>query len=218
MKLRLLELFSGSSILSKTFKEHGHEGVTLDFNPDYNPDICIDVLDFDVSMLNGFKPNIIHGSPECRCFSVAAMGHHWTGGKCAYIPKTEDAKTALKIIDKLFSILTELNPKVIYIENPVGVMRKLPLLKQFEKRNYHHIITYCQYGDNRMKPTDFWTNNPYWHPKPSCHNGDTCHETAPRGSKTGTQGLKNAYERSKIPQSLCLEILKATEDAFNTSA
>lgn len=23
-----------------------------------------------------------------------------------------------------------------------------------------YTVTYCQYGDNRMKPTDIWTNHP----------------------------------------------------------
>lgn len=32
---------------------------------------------------------------------------------------------------------------------------------------------------------------------------------APRGSRTGTQGRANAYERSKIPEELCREILKS---------
>ena len=58
-----------------------------------------------------------------------------------------------------------------------------------------------------MKPTDIWTNNNKWKPKPMCKNGDSCHISAPRGSRTGTQGLLNAYERSKIPENLCLEIL-----------
>ena len=42
-----------------------------------------------------------------------------------------------------------------------------------------------------------------------CYNGNTkCHhEEAPRGSQTGTQGLKNNYERSKIPEQLCYDIL-----------
>ena len=38
---------------------------------------------------------------------------------------------------------------------------------------------------------------------PRCKNGDPCHESAPRGSKTGTQGLKNSKERSRIPDALC---------------
>ena len=41
-----------------------------------------------------------------------------------------------------------------------------------------------------------------------CKNGQPCHEAAPRGSRTGTQGLKNNYERSKIPYLLTREIIE----------
>lgn len=41
-----------------------------------------------------------------------------------------------------------------------------------------------------------------------CRNGDGCHEAAPRGSKTGTQGRTNAVERSVIPKGLCEHIVK----------
>ena len=46
---------------------------------------------------------------------------------------------------------------------------------------------------------------------PMCFNGNiNCHhEPAPRGSRTGTQGRKNNYERSKIPKELIYEILKS---------
>ena len=39
-----------------------------------------------------------------------------------------------------------------------------------------------------------------WVSRPVCHNGDTCHEAAPRGSKTGTQGIKGAIDRGVIPE------------------
>ena len=73
------------------------------------------------------------------------------------------------------------------------------------------IVWYCQYGDDRAKPTDIWTNNDNWIPRPVCHNGnkDCHHQPAPRGSKTGTQGRKGSYNRSKIPHELCVEALKA---------
>jgi hypothetical protein len=50
-----------------------------------------------------------------------------------------------------------------------------------------------------------------WRPLPMCWNGNRkCHhEPAPRGSQTGTQGLKNDYERSKIPPLLIKEILNS---------
>jgi hypothetical protein len=43
-----------------------------------------------------------------------------------------------------------------------------------------------------------------------CHNGNkNCHhQPAPRGAKTGTQGLKGSVERSKIPQELCEHIVR----------
>lgn len=43
--------------------------------------------------------------------------------------------------------------------------------------------------------------------KPTCKNGDPCHEPAPRVSKTGTQGLKNAKLRAVIPKKLCEHIV-----------
>ena len=69
------------------------------------------------------------------------------------------------------------------------------------------------YGDNAAKPTDIWTNAP-WIPRPVCKNGnpDCHHERAPRGSRTGTQGLKGNYERSVVPEQLCEQILRSIID------
>lgn len=78
-----------------------------------------------------------------------------------------------------------------------------------------YTITYCQYGDTRMKPTDIWTNHPNPNFLPPCKNGDKCHTPAPRGSKTGTQGLKGAKERSVIPEDLCIHIVEICEQGIN---
>lgn len=75
-----------------------------------------------------------------------------------------------------------------------------------------YTVTYCQYGDNRMKPTDIWTNHPNPKFKPMCKNGAPCHESAPRGSKTGTQGLKCKIDRSRIPKELCDHIASISEE------
>jgi len=50
-----------------------------------------------------------------------------------------------------------------------------------------------------------------------CKNGNLCHISAPRGSKTGTQGLKGNMERSVVPPMLCNEILEAIENEQNNS-
>ena len=62
-----------------------------------------------------------------------------------------------------------------------------------------------------MKPTDIFTNYPDPKFKPMCHNGDSCHESAPRGSQTGTQGLKGSKERSRIPDKFCEYIVEICE-------
>jgi len=206
--MRILELFSGSGIMSKTFREHGYETITLDES--YNSDIQQDILVLD---FNSFF-DIIWASPPCTTFSVASISTHWKGGKNAYIPKTNKCKIGLKLLEKTISIIAQVNPKFWYIENPRGVMRKVinKMFKSYGIEDYiRHTVTYCQYGDKRMKPTDIWTNNKNWKPRPMCKNGMSCHVSAPRGAKTGTQGLKNNYERSKLPKELCEEIVRVSD-------
>lgn len=62
-----------------------------------------------------------------------------------------------------------------------------------------------------MKPTDIWTNHPEPNFKPPCKNGDPCHVSAPRGAKTGTQGIKGSRDRSVIPPQLCEHIVDICE-------
>ena len=59
------------------------------------------------------------------------------------------------------------------------------------------------------------SSNPFnWIVREMCHNGNrNCHhEIAPRGSRTGTQGIKGTYEKSKVPYELCNEILKGIKE------
>lgn len=105
-------------------------------------------------------------------------------------------------MEKTLSIIKDINPKWWFIENPRGKLRKLPLVQGLHRVT----VTYCQYGDSRMKPTDIWTNAVWWKPRPMCKNGDSCHASAPRGSRTGTQGIAGSRDRSKIPSELFVEI------------
>lgn len=94
------------------------------------------------------------------------------------------------------------------IENPRAALRKMDFMQELPR----HTTTYCQYGDTRQKPTDIWTNHPDPKLKPPCKPGSPCHESAPRGSRTGTQGLKGAKERAVIPHELCLHIAEICEE------
>ena len=202
--MNLLELFAGSRSVGKQAEKLGYEVFSSDLISFEGIHYPISILDFDVKKVP-FKPDVIWASPPCTGFSVAAIGHHWSGGKGAYIPKTETAKLGIELVKKTIEIIEYFQPKYWFMENPRGVLRKLDVVKDLPRKS----VTYCQYGDERMKPTDIWTNSDVWVPRPMCKNGDPCHVAAPRGSRTGTQGRSNAYERSKIPDELCQEILKS---------
>ena len=202
--MKVLELFAGSRSVGKIAEELGMEVFSSDLIEFEGIHYPVSILDFDVTKVP-FRPDIIWASPPCTGFSVAAIGHHWTGGKGAYIPKTDTAKLGIELVKKTLEIINYFQPTFWFMENPRGVLRKLDVVKGLNKQS----VTYCQYGDERMKPTDIWTNSIMWTPKPMCKNGDPCHVAAPRGSRTGTQGRSNAYERSKIPEELCREILKS---------
>ena len=203
-----LELFAGSRSFTKVAASPKFEfnTYTTDYKDFRNIDEVCDIFDFNlnacIKALRGV-PDIIWASPPCTTFSVASFGHHWHPDRK---PKTEQAKNGIKIIEKtveLINSIKNLNPNVKYIiENPRGMLRKLDLIP-FER----YTVTYCQYGDRRMKPTDIWTNID-WIPRQMCKNGQPCHEAAPRGSRTGTQGLKNDFERSKVPYQLCGELIE----------
>jgi len=202
--MKVLELFAGSRSIGKASEILGYQVFSSDLINFEKIDYVTSILDFDINKVP-FHPDIIWASPPCTGFSVAALGHHWTGGKNAYIPKTDTAKLGIKLAKKTIEIINYFNPKYFFIENPRGLLRKMDFMDNFKRQS----ITYCQYGDTRMKPTDIWTNSEKWIPRPMCKNGDSCHIAAPRGSRTGTQGLKGSYERSKIPEDLCIEILKS---------
>lgn len=185
----------------------GIETFSTDINNFIDVDYIVNLLDFDVNKVP-FRPDIIWASPPCTGFSVAAISKNWVKGEL-FTPKSTSARLGVAIVKKTLAIIKHFEPKYYFIENPRGKLRKAPFMNKILIR---HTVTYCQYGDKRMKPTDIWTNNTNWIPRPMCKNGAPCHVPAPRGSRTGTQGVKGNYERSKIPEGLCEEIIKSCLD------
>tara|TARA_R110002126_G_scaffold25469_1_gene87049 strand:+ start:182 stop:796 length:615 start_codon:yes stop_codon:yes gene_type:complete len=202
--MNVLELFAGSKSIGNVAEQLGMDVYSSDIEQFGGIDYVVDILEFDVNNVP-FKPDIIWASPPCTGFSVAAIGRNWTKTDGDAIPKSDTARLGIELVKKTIEIIDYFNPQYFFIENPRGMLRKLQIMQRFML----HSVTYCQYGDTRMKPTDIWTNSQNWVSRPACKNGDPCHISAPRGSRTGTQGLANAYERSKIPEQLCEEILKS---------
>ncbi len=212
--MKILELFAGSRSIGKVAEQLGHEVFSIDINDFDKIDLAIDI-EFLTKEMIPFKPDMIWASPPCTTYSIAAISHHRNMGT----PKTDFAAKSDRLVLNTLKIIKEFDC-VYYIENPRGYLRKMYFMQGIPRTT----VTYCSYDDKRMKPTDIWSNNIHnlfnengWIPRKMCFNGNIkCHhEPAPRGSKTGTQGLKGNYERSKIPKQLCVDIVNSTNDKFN---
>lgn len=200
--MKVLELYAGSRSIGKVCDSLGYEVCSVDIKQFGDIDIIKDCEFLTIDDIP-FIPDMLWSGTPCTTYSLAGISHHRHEDTT---PKTEFAfKCDSMNINNLRLIqnLLKINPKMIwYIENPRAVLRKMWFMQGLNRTT----VTYCSYGDIRMKPTDIWSNNIWdmfnldgWKPRPICFNGNKkCHhESAPRGSKTGTQGLKNNHEKSK---------------------
>lgn len=217
-KLKILELFAGTRSVGKAFEARGHTVFSVDWDNtleriDLQADIGALTAD-DILLLFG-RPDVIWASPDCTTFSVAAISYHRRRNKLtgSLDPITEYAKFCDTVDQHVLALIKELQPRFWFIENPRGGMRKMEWMRDLPR----YTVTYCQYGDTRMKPTDLWTNHPNPEFKPPCKNGDPCHIAAPRGARTGTQGLKGAREKGIIPPMLCEHIVKICEKGLENN-
>jgi hypothetical protein len=221
MKLKLLELFAGSRSWGKVAEQLGYEVFSVDHKPFDGINLVIDIENLTEEMLPWIPDVVIDGRP-CTTFSMAAGRTHRLQPN--FDPKTPFAAKCDRMNIKLNNLYKKWGC-IYYIENPRAMLRKMPYMKDISKAT----VWYCQYADSRAKPTDIFSNNIYsilnpkgWKPRAMCKNfkynkntGEIIdkhchHESARRGAKTGTQGLKGNYERSKVPRELCEEILTHT--------
>ena len=223
--MKVLELFAGTRSIGKAFEAKGHEVFSVEWDKKFEDiDLYADILTVTAAdILEKFgRPDVIWASPDCTTYSVAAISRHRrkeANGNLA--PISEYAKFCDQVNAHVVNLIRELNPKFYFIENPRGGLRKMDFMQELPR----YTVTYCQYGDTRMKPTDIWTNHAKPEFKPICKNGDSCHEAAPRSATVkkmkalgieidvgGTQyGLNNSRDRSRIPEKLCQHIVDICE-------
>lgn len=223
-KRRMLDLCAGTGSMSEPWIHAGGEVVRIDMVDRGIEHLTkIDILsksktEWSEWVLDNGPFDWVHASPDCKCYSVAngaKFREHWgpyTGDNHVFLPHSPEAQEAQDLVEMCIHI-AEVNAKHCFshglawgywtIENPRALLRKMG----FMQRHQRTTVTYCQYGDTRQKPTDLWGRFPRsWQGK-ACKRGADCHESAPRGSRSGSQGLEY-HDRIKIPYELPLSLMK----------
>ena len=214
--MKILELFSGTECISNAFRERGHEAYTIDWNERFPSSRHCDIGELTAEdILKEFgRPNVIWCAFDCATFSVAAISHHRRLNKETgnLDPTSPYARKCDEVDQHCLELIKELKPDIFIIENPRGALRKMVWMQDYNRQT----TTYCQYGYTYMKPTDFWSNIDL-RLKPACKNGDPCHQSAPRGTKNGLQGVKGSVLRSTYPKELCTHIVDICEEHINSN-
>lgn len=200
---RVLDLFSGLGGFSQAFEDSDRWAVTtVDIEDRFDPDVCADVFGLRPSDFgDGFS--VVLASPPCTEFSSAQNlnGEHEPDGD------------AIALAFHAAGLCRGLKPAFWFLENPRGRLRSY--LGPPEE-----MVTYCQYGERRMKPTDLWGEHPRHFTGRRCAYGDDCHINHRSGSNAQRDklGYDTAAKRSKVPYELSDAIRKACEAALDGEA
>jgi hypothetical protein len=205
----IYDFFSGTGSSTKAFEDAGHTVIKIELDPYFEAnERDVMALKADELVAKYGQPDFIWASPPCTTFSVASLRIYWQKGENGSTPKHPKVFEALKLVEHTINLIKQLNPpKGWLIENPRGMLRKQAVMQGLPRRT----VTYCQYGDYRMKPTDLWGNVPGWTAREMCKPKSNCHQSAARGSTGGTQGIRSPRLRSMVPYELGKEILEAIE-------
>jgi hypothetical protein len=206
----IFDFFAGTGSATQAFEDAGHSVIKIELDQYFEAHER-DILALDAAYLVAKygQPDFVWASPPCTTFSVASIRHYWTYEDGMAKPKNDKTLHGLAIVAHTVKLIQDLNPSRGWLmENPRGMLRKQSVVKDLHRRT----ITYCQYGDFRMKPTDLWGDVPGWIPRQPCKAGMNCHNSAKRGSDTGTQGIggggkRGSMLRAVVPHELSKEIL-----------
>jgi hypothetical protein len=219
--VRVLDLCAGIGGWSRPARERGHDVTTLDVDPRFGTDVVADVITWEPPPGLAGSVDLLMASPPCDAFSVLNIGKNWTkppGNE----PKTPAAEQALRIVEGVLRVIEVVQPRWYVIENPRAKLRRVVEDRWPDLSATRQTVTYCQYDQPMMKPTDLWGRFP---PslvlRPPCRSGDPCHIKAPRGSTSATQGFgawKDPDRSGALLSDALAREFYGTSDAFMLAA
>ena len=183
--MRIWDICCGTKSVSKVWKEHGHEALTLDIDPKCSPDICTDIMSWEYTYFGLEPPDVIWCSPPCTHYSIARTR--------AKTPR--DLEGSDKIAQRCLDIIAHWRPRYWVIENPqTGLLKTREVIRGLPFVD----VDYCAFGAPYQKPTRFWTNCT-WTPSKKCEHGRSRH---PKQVSDFALAMRHS-----IPESLTKELV-----------
>ena len=199
----LIEFFSGSKTVSKTAENtFNYKTFTIDIEEKFKPDLHADILQLGKNSIPGTGETfIIWASVPCTYFTILNIPNHWekityASRKYYYLPKTKEARNAIKLLEKTLYLIKKINPTYFFIENPRGALRHMPQMRNIPI----HTVSYHDYGLDYYKPTDIFTNCPFLELK-------KLKTSVGKKFPSSVANLNSSYERSIVPEMLIKDIL-----------
>lgn len=160
-------------------------------------------------------------------------------GMTRLAPVSDFGKMSIQLVERTLELIDIIKPRYWWMENPNGGM--IHFVPDDIPRVQVTYCSYKESRMKLTNLWGNWPDT--WHPRPKCRNGapcpmcggvgaidhvedgtfgvtcercggsGKCHEPAPRGAKTGTQGIKGAVARAIVPYELSMEVCKSVEEA-----
>ena len=204
-KVSILDLFSGTGSVKKaSLLDSDFECFSIDISCKFSqPDLLIDIHDWDYTTLSKDRFDIIAASVPCQMYSCARTK--------AATPR--DIPAANRNVQKVLDIVEYFQPHVFWIENPTtGALKSQDLVQHLKRID----VSYCMYSDwGYMKKTSLWTAPDMltaFKPKLCSHNNRCSSYSAGKHPNTFSGKLQLPIQiKYRIPEALLVDILNCAK-------
>ena len=193
----LLELFSGTGSVGRSFRARGWEVFSVDIDASTNPTLVADVLDLQLDALPPWV-DCIWASPPCTHYSRARTK--------AKTPRDLEGSDA--IVQKVLDIVKWYDVPW-FMENPhSGLLKDREVVAGLPFK----VVDYCKYGKSYRKRTAIWTFTRWDPARPLCKHdcpassGSKHTARAQQAPSSATDVRYSRDELYSIPPALCDEI------------